>query len=137
MNALPTRKCYTVAIEGGGSNGAWEAGCFLGMNNYLNKTLKYDAFSGISVGSIMSGSLAQYENLTEGIETTANLWLTIVGHQQVWNYWPLGIKAGLWHHGFVNNQAESLELKFNITEDMKYPVYFGSVNALNGTFVRF
>jgi len=28
-------------------------------------------------------------------------------------------------------------LKFNITSEMKYPVSFGSVDAENGTFVRF
>ena len=46
-------KCRALALSGGGTNGAWEAGVIWGLTHYGQKEdFYYDVNTGISAGSI-------------------------------------------------------------------------------------
>ena len=57
------RKCTALALSGGGSHGAFEAGVLWGMlKNDVNKAkYEYDIVSGVSAGSINALGVAAWE----------------------------------------------------------------------------
>ena len=60
-------KCYALAMSGGGTKGAWEAGGLYGMYHALtDKTqVQYDVLTGVSTGSINSFGMLFFEKGTE------------------------------------------------------------------------
>ena len=62
--------CYALAMSGGGSNGAWEAGVLWGLNHYGNPSdFEWDSLSGVSAGSINACALAGWDP-KDGFEAT-------------------------------------------------------------------
>ena len=55
-------KCRALALSGGGTNGAWEAGVVWGLTHYGAPTDFYwDVHSGVSAGSINTIGLIGWE----------------------------------------------------------------------------
>lgn len=55
--------CKALALSGGGSNGAWEAGVLWGLVNYGTPSdFDYDVLTGVSAGSINAMALAGWES---------------------------------------------------------------------------
>jgi predicted acylesterase/phospholipase RssA len=55
------RVCRALAMSGGGSNGAWEAGVLFGFAMTGNpEDFYYDVISGISAGSVNTAGLAGF-----------------------------------------------------------------------------
>ena len=51
--ALDDKYCRTLALSGGGSNGAWEMGVLWGLTHYGTPSdFTWDVVTGISAGSI-------------------------------------------------------------------------------------
>mmetsp|Transcript_3721 Transcript_3721/g.4263 ORF Transcript_3721/g.4263 Transcript_3721/m.4263 type:complete len:86 (+) Transcript_3721:51-308(+) len=54
--------CRALALSGGGSNGAWEAGVLWGFLNYGNPAdFKYEVVTGVSAGAINSLAISGWE----------------------------------------------------------------------------
>jgi len=61
VNTVEGVPCRALALSGGGSNGAWEAGVMWGLTHYGNPEDYYwDVLSGISAGSFNSVSVAGF-----------------------------------------------------------------------------
>lgn len=54
-------KCYALNLEGGGSHGAYEAGCIYQLAHSLPADeIKWNVVTGISTGAINSGVVSQF-----------------------------------------------------------------------------
>ena len=54
-------KCYALAMSGGGSNGAWEAGLVWGLAHYGKpEDFYWDVLTGASAGSINSAMMTPW-----------------------------------------------------------------------------
>ncbi|EEA05818.1 uncharacterized protein CMU_015650 [Cryptosporidium muris RN66] len=72
-------KCYILAMGGGFSRGAWQAGAVHGLARYYHdnkKPLRWDIITGVGVGAI-NGMFSQYSDAGDELEWTyeiASLW---------------------------------------------------------------
>lgn len=58
---VDARVCRALAMSGGGSNGAWEAGMLWGFSHYGNpEDFYYDVVTGVSAGAINSAGMAGF-----------------------------------------------------------------------------
>ena len=58
--------CYAIALSGGGSWGAYEAGVLWGLTHYGDPTnYEYDVITGVSVGSMNAGFMSVWPKGTE------------------------------------------------------------------------
>ena len=61
-------KCRALALSGGGTNGAWEAGVIWGLQNYGNpEDYAWNVVTGVSAGSMGAAGMAAF-GLDEGRE---------------------------------------------------------------------
>jgi predicted acylesterase/phospholipase RssA len=82
--------CYAIALSGGGSNGAYEAGVLWGFLHYGDpEDFRYDVVSGVSAGSINSAAMSPWEIGDElaMTEWLTNMWSSIT-NPDVWSLWP-------------------------------------------------
>jgi len=57
--------CYSVALQGGGAYGSYEAGCLWGIYNGLKQKgtpekMAYDSVSGVSAGAINAFGISMF-----------------------------------------------------------------------------
>jgi len=73
--------CYALAMAGGGTKGAYEAGALWGLYNAMpDKTkLAYDVVTGVSAGSINTGAVSLFAPGDEDlmIKTLSKAWENI------------------------------------------------------------
>jgi predicted acylesterase/phospholipase RssA len=108
---VQARVCRALAMSGGGSNGAWEAGVIYGFAHSANpEDFYYDVVSGISAGSINTAALAPWapEDIVAATEFISETWNTLT-NDQIWSYQPdiapiqgEGVKWELGLNGFMN-----------------------------------
>ena len=84
--------CYALALSGGGSNGAWEAGLLWGLTHYGNPDdFKWDIVTGISAGSINTSAMSVY---AVGDEIAASEFISLawasVTNADIWQEWSTG-----------------------------------------------
>ena len=66
-------KCRALALSGGGTNGAWEAGVIWGLQNYGNpEDYAWNVVTGVSAGSMGAAGMAGF-GLDEGKEAAQML----------------------------------------------------------------
>lgn len=92
-----------VVLSGGGSKGAWAAGCLFHLLHDLH--INFDILCGVSVGAINAAFLAQFH---EGDEEEAaqklwNLWSQIENKSVYKRWFPFGRYHCLWKLGFFDS----------------------------------
>ncbi|MBY0307219.1 MAG: patatin-like phospholipase family protein [Phycisphaerales bacterium] len=103
--------CNVLAMSGGGSRGAYEAGVIVGLVNGLSSgNVTWDVVTGISAGSIVTFGTSLF---AVGDEAALAAWLTttVANLQQddVFTHWGLNWEEGLvqgllFEKGLVNNE---------------------------------
>jgi len=98
--------CHALALSGGGSNGAWEAGVIWGFVNYGNPDdYKWDVLTGVSAGSINSLGLMVHEigQEVQAAQYLSDKWANLKT-SDIWVDWSLGKVYGLVNKpGIVDN----------------------------------
>lgn len=72
--------CHALAMSGGGSNGAWEAGMLWGFAHSANPSdFYYDVMTGISAGAINTAGLAGFapEEVIAAADFLSDTWNTL------------------------------------------------------------
>jgi predicted acylesterase/phospholipase RssA len=99
-------KCRVLAMRGGGTKGAYEAGALKAMSDVLDPIdIAYDVLAGVSIGAVNAAYISTYERGDEalGIQKLVNLWETN-GITDLWSNWPVfGWFAMLWQPSLVDN----------------------------------
>jgi predicted acylesterase/phospholipase RssA len=92
-------QCIALAMSGGGTLGAYEAGAVYGLYHASEDKTKfeYDVITGVSAGSINLGAMALFdigdeENMLDVISDT---WQSMSTPQLYANWKPLGIVTGV------------------------------------------
>jgi predicted acylesterase/phospholipase RssA len=135
-------KCLGISLQVGGSGGSYEVGALWGMYyalEALNQTdkMRYDAVSGVSVGSINSLWMSMFEKGDEKamVDGLSDLWGNLHS-KDIYQNWTIPYIPLRWRHGVYNNTA-LLNLLEGIFEEMK-PVKkmlsVGTVDLNSGTF---
>ena len=105
-----SKECKVLSIEGGGTEGAFEAGALNAFSEFLKlDDLEYDIITGVSVGTLTGGALSfsSNSNLTRTINLISNLWLNITDNQIFTNWKDWGIINGiLFKPGIFDNSPE-------------------------------
>lgn len=71
------KKCRALALSGGGTNGAWEAGVVWGLTHYGDpKDYEWEVHTGVSAGSINTAGMVGFapEDTVKATEYLANMW---------------------------------------------------------------
>src|SRR5260370_20271442 len=93
-----------LCLSGGGVKGSWQVGCLIHLLEDLET--KYDIISGVSVGAINGGFVAQYKHgqEKESIKKLQELWLQLINSKiyKPWQFW--GRVAALWRPSFFDSQ---------------------------------
>jgi predicted acylesterase/phospholipase RssA len=101
-----SEKCYGVALEGGGTRGAYEAGALLALTEFLPVVeTSYKIISGISIGAINACACAGFEvgderNMALHVK---DLWNGITSRKLIYSYWFGGL---FYRPSVLNNAAE-------------------------------
>lgn len=133
--------CRAVALEGGGSRGAYEAGVLYALANSSKAgNIQWNVVSGISIGALNSGIVCQYpmgEELAMS-EYLVAFWSSYTSNDQVYIEWPGGLVAGLLFHGGLYDNSPSVERgRETYNKPIKRNITVGSTNfdtGLYGTF---
>ena len=79
--------CFALAMSGGGSNGAWEAGVLWGLAHYSEnkEDFFYEVTTGVSAGAINTAGLAGYapEEIVELSEFLSDTW-SGASNESIW-----------------------------------------------------
>ncbi len=92
------KRCYVLALEGGGDKGAYQAGAIKGLvDNVPNGEVEWDVVTGISVGSINAAALSIFSPGDEkaGSDFLVNTWRSIKGSKDIYQNWFAGPLEGL------------------------------------------
>lgn len=93
-----SEKCYGIALEGGGTRGAYESGALLALTEFLPaQETSYRIISGISIGAINACSCAGFEvgderNMALHVQGT---WNAINSTKMIYSQWRGGVLWGL------------------------------------------
>ena len=86
---MTTDHCYALAMSGGGSNGAWEAGVLWGLHHFGNpKEYEWDVVTGVSAGAINTSAVIMFS--PDDLEMTqflSDTWATLTD-KDIWQLWP-------------------------------------------------
>ena len=130
-----------VALEGGGSHGAYEAGAIWAMANLSNPVdVTWNVVSGISTGALNSLAILQFPMGQEipMSEYMLNIWLSLNGSSSVYKQWAGGEIDGLLFHSSIYDTAPLIE---TLRNDFKYGIQrnvtVGSTNLDTGYFYTF
>ena len=108
--------CRALALEGGGSHGAYQAGVLIGLIDGLDPAeVQWNVVTGISAGSLNAGAVSQYAMGDEAnMKTFINeTWSTLKGFSSVMKLWPLGPIDSVF---FKSGLFDSSPLKQTLTE---------------------
>ena len=140
--ATSADSCTALALSGGGSNGAWEAGVLWGLLNEGNPDdFRYDVISGISAGSINALGLAGWGigKEKEAAQFLSDAWKNLRTHM-VWKKWPHElIDVLLTKQGAVDNSPLLTFLTDLIShfEDYKRRIVIKSTEVNTGAITIF
>lgn len=134
-------KCYGLALEGGGSRGAYEAGVLWALTNALpaNQTM-WNIITGVSTGALNTGGLSQfpYGQEKEGAQFLVDVWRNITGDSDVYVDWPMGKLQGLFYKsGIYNNEPLKKLVQNLITTTAQRNFTVGTTDLDYGDYKRF
>jgi predicted acylesterase/phospholipase RssA len=136
-----SQKCYGVALEGGGSHGAYEAGALLAITELLPPEERtYSIVTGISAGALNTCQTVGYAPGDERNMAihVSQFWLNITGNKEIASHWFGGTFFSLlFRPSLYNNANELVYIKKNIGDVIKRNVTVASTNLNTGNFTRF
>mgnify|MGYP002633242787 CR=1 FL=1 len=133
-------KCTALAMSGGGSYGAYEAGVLFGLYHSLTdkSEMEYDVVSGVSAGSINTFAVGVFEIGDEGtmVQTQSDLWANITT-PEVYINWPGGMVEGVLKQSGVYNDTPMLDYMKNVLVEfggLKRKTVVAAVDVNTGTY---
>ena len=135
------QECYGLAIQGGGSKGAYEAGVLFGLANATNSPfLKYNIVTGISIGALNCALISQYavgDELSMSIYMV-DFWRSLNGSSSIFVDWKGGLIDGLLFQTGLFDDSPSISLgrQWMKTASARN-ITVGSTNLDLGTFGNF
>lgn len=142
--AEDTPSCTALAMSGGGSFGAWEAGVLWGMYYTAEDPtqFQYDVVSGVSAGAINGAAVATFAPGDEVnmLNTLSTKWQELT-QDQLYSMWkPLGLVTGvLKESGLLNTQPlhDFLDTFFDdMSDTFKRKLVVSSVDANSGNYIQ-
>ena len=102
VSATDGKKCIALAMSGGGTKGAFEAGALWGMYHTSEdkKKFEYDLFTGVSAGAINSGGLSVFAKGDEAnmLQVLSDTWASLNTGNLYRNWKPFGMISGIMSH---------------------------------------
>ena len=139
--ATDAESCLALALNGGGSKGAYQAGAIYGFMHEGNPDdFQWDVVTGISGGAINACGMSVWAK-EDGLamsEWLSNKWNTL-STPAIWKWWPGGPVAGFKQQSFMDDTPllEFLTSTFaEYPEGVKRKSMIGTVNANDGEYKR-
>ena len=129
-----------LALNGGGSKGAYQAGVMWGWMHYGNPDdFQWDVVSGISGGAINTGAMSVWAK-EDGLamsEWVSDKWVNLTT-PEIWKFWPGGITEGLTTAPSLVDSTPLLEFMTSKLEPFgkiaRYAM-IGTVDANTGDYI--
>ena len=137
--------CIALAMSGGGTLGAYEAGVAYGLYHASEDKTKfeYDVITGVSAGSINLGAFGLFEIGDEGnmLDVISQTWESMSTDQLYSNWKPLGIVTGVLQQTGVLDTAPLDTFITNFFNKyggvLKRRVVVSAVDVNSGTYLNF
>ncbi len=134
--------CRALALEGGGSLGAYQVGVMIGMTEVLpGPDIEWNVVTGISTGALNSAGVSHFPmgQETEMAQFMKNVWLNLNSSKSVFVDWNiLGPAYGLiFEPGMYNTAPLRKTLEGLVTTPPQRNVTVGSTNLNTGKFGNF
>lgn len=133
--------CRILALEGGGDNGAYQAGALKGLfENLPADEVKYDIITGVSLGAFNGALIATKSpgQEKEAAEELYNIWKNLKKNE-IYENWTLGFLQGFFYkEGLYNNKPEfkKMESYFKDKTLERYLI-IGATNAVTAEYEYF
>ena len=98
VQAEAQQKCRALSLEGGGSHGAYEAGCLQVLVESLPaEDVEWDVITGISIGAFNTGLASQFPKGEESamVDMLLEYWINFNTSSTAYKQWPGGYVEGL------------------------------------------
>lgn len=135
--------CYALAMSGGGSKGAYEAGVLYGLLSEIpdKKTMAYDVVTGVSAGSINTAAVILFEkgDEEEMVKFLSDTWSSIVD-KDVYKMWSEGLVKAVTQESGVFDDGPLSAYLLNIVKEkgpIKRKFMVSAVDVNSGTYVLF
>lgn len=142
VSAQQSATCKALALQGGGSHGAYQAGALIGLIKSLPLgSTAWDIVTGISAGSLNAGAVSMYATGDEvNLATFLNqTWSSLDGFSSVMRNWiPLGpIQGVLWETALFDSSPLKGTLASKFAGGIKRNITVGATNLQHGTLGLF
>ena len=135
-------RCYALALNGGGSKGAYQAGVIWGLMNYGNPAdFEWDVVTGISGGAINTGALMWWDK-KDGLEMSdwlSQTWADL-RNPDVWQLWDDSIVGDFVNEVSLINDQPLVDYLGSIfaqfPEGLKRDAMVGTVDINTGNYVK-
>lgn len=133
--------CRILALEGGGDNGAYQAGALKGLFEKISSDQdNYDVITGVSLGAFNAAILATFKlgDEKQAADLLVSIWSNIK-EKDIYKNWAVGIVQGmLFEEGFYNN-APFMETCNKIFKDreLQRDLFISALNAGNLNYEYF
>ncbi len=131
--------CRALALEGGGSLGAYQVGALIGLTQQMpGPDIEWNVVTGISTGSLNAVGLSLFPmgQETEMAQYLKEIWLSLNGTSSIYENWnDLGAPYGiLFEHGMYSTQPLRDTLTQKITHGPMRNITVGSTDLNTGHF---
>jgi len=134
-------KCYGLALEGGGTRGAYESGALLALTEFLPVAeTSYRIISGISIGAINACSCAGFEvgderNMALHVQGT---WNGITSRKIIYSIWRGDLFWALFFRpAAINNAAELKYIQERTGDQIKRNISVAATNYNTSIYTNF
>ena len=143
--AKAAKSCKALAMSGGGSKGAYEAGALYGliMNDPDKTKYEYDVVTGVSAGSINTGAISLFKPGDEVnmVQFLSDTWAG-VNDGQVYKQWsPFGILTGLFSESGIFDDSPATAFLKSVFEQFGYEIHrrvaISCVDVVSGAYTVF
>ena len=137
--------CIALAMSGGGTLGAYEAGVVYGLYHASEDKTKfeYDVITGVSAGSINLGAMALFEIGDEAtmLDVISETWQSMSTPQLYQNWKPLGVITGVLKETGILDTAPLEQFISNFFTKyggvLKRRVVVSAVDTNSGAYLNF
>ena len=133
--------CRAIALEGGGSHGAYEAGVVWALVNLTAPgETSWNIISGISAGALNTAAMIQFPFGQELPMSNflLNMWKSVNGSSDFYVEWPGGLVAGLlFHQGIYDYSPINKYLRTHLPYGVQRNFSVGATNLDTGLFSTF
>lgn len=134
--------CRALALEGGGSYGAYQVGALMQLTNTLpNSDLQWNVVSGVSTGSLNAAGVSLFPmgQESEMVQFLKNVWLSLNGTGSIFSDWnALGAVYGIFNERGMYSTAPLRSLLLSlVTHPPMRNFTVGSTNLDTGRFGTF